>query len=66
MGFGIRGCKVDDQLEFCRLLDRQIARPFPLENAPDIGAGHPGRIQRIGRIADQSASYDLLPPQQPE
>jgi hypothetical protein len=24
------------------LLDRQIARLFPLENASDIGTGHPG------------------------
>src|SRR5262249_29859148 len=43
------------------LLDGQIARIFALENASNIGTGHPRRIQRIGRIADQSAGHDLLP-----
>ena len=32
----LRGSKIDDQVEFCRLLDRQMARLFPFENAADI------------------------------
>src|SRR5262252_10198949 len=33
----IRGLEVDDKLEFGRLLDRQVAGPFSLEDAIDIG-----------------------------
>jgi hypothetical protein len=35
----LRGLEIDYQLDFGGFLDREIARPFTLQNAPDIGAG---------------------------
>jgi hypothetical protein len=38
------GLEVDDQLNFCDLLHRQLGRLFTLENAADVAAGQTPRI----------------------
>src|SRR6516164_244523 len=47
------GLEIDGEFDLGRLLDRQIARLFALENASDIGAGQAKRVLRLGGIADQ-------------
>ena len=45
------GCKVEDQLNFGGLLDRQIGRLLALENPTSIDAGDAERISTTGSVA---------------
>src|SRR5262249_15478786 len=55
-----RGLEVDDQLELCRLLDRQIRSLLPLENPASIGANLAITIQHAGSIANQATRLDEI------
>ena len=47
------GLEVDHQLEFGRLLDRQVSRFGPLENPVDKGRRPIPKLQKIWAVADQ-------------
>ena len=51
------GLEVDDQLEFGRLLDRQVGRLLALENAAGVDASLLVRIRDVGPVAHQSADF---------
>src|SRR5262249_54135385 len=50
----VRGPQVDDELEFGRLLDRQVRGPFPLEDAMDIGRPPPVCLEPPDSIRPQA------------
>src|SRR6516225_1817200 len=54
------GLHVDDQLEFGRLLHREITRVFPLQNPADIHAGLTKGFDGGGRVAYQAAGFGEL------
>src|SRR6516225_5237820 len=58
----LRGLKVDHQLEFCRLLDRQIGRLGAVEDSPCVSAGLAQAIGDPYAIADQAAGRRELAP----
>jgi hypothetical protein len=45
------GLEVDDQLDFHRLLNRQVTRFGTFENSPRVGANLPIGISKVGSIA---------------
>src|SRR5262245_27139261 len=49
------GLEVDDQLEFGRLLHRQVRWLLALEDAIDVAGGAAVGLDRVGPIGDQSA-----------
>src|SRR5262249_3723341 len=49
------GLEVDDQLEFGRILDRQLRGSRPLEYSADIGADQMIRIGVAGSVAHEAA-----------
>src|SRR6202035_5033944 len=51
--------EIYDKLELGRLLDRQFAGLFTLEDAPHIIAGLTKRVGISGAIAHQAACHDL-------
>jgi hypothetical protein len=51
------GGEVDDQIEFCREFDRQVAGLFALED-PDTGAAI--SIRLTWSVADQAANLSVL------
>jgi hypothetical protein len=54
------GClEIDDQLEFCRRLHRQVGRFLTLEDAIDIAGCAPVGVDRIRPIEDQAAARDV-------
>src|SRR5262249_53622492 len=55
------GLEVDIQLEFSRLLDRQVSRLIALENPASIIAGQAVRFRRAPSVAQQTSSHDELP-----
>src|SRR5262249_5570997 len=50
--------EVDHQLELGRLLDRQVTRPFTLEDAIDIGRRLPVCLEQLNPIGHQAAAGD--------
>src|SRR5262249_61283372 len=54
----IRGLEVDDKLEFGRLLDRQVAGPFTLEDAIDIARRLPVAPPHLNPPRHQAAARD--------
>src|SRR5262249_6633100 len=54
----VGGLEVDDNLEFGRLLDRQVAGPFTLEDAIDIGCCLPVCLEQLNPIGHQAAACD--------
>jgi hypothetical protein len=48
--------EIDDQLELCRLLDRQITRLLALEDAIDVASGAPVPVDRVGAVGHQPAA----------
>src|SRR5262249_29121448 len=51
---------IDDQLEFCGLLDRQVGRLLALENPADIRAGQTMRILKTSSVAHQTTGRSML------
>jgi hypothetical protein len=56
----LRRLEIDGQLEFHRLLDRQVGRLFPFENPPDVTAGEAIGIADARSITDQPADVGKL------
>ena len=54
--------EIDHQLEFCRLLDRQIGRLGAVENFSDVDADLAMDRRKAGAIADQTASLGVYAP----
>jgi hypothetical protein len=54
------GLEIDDQLEFGRLLDRQIGRLVALENPPGIDARPAKGIRNVVAVTDQAAVRRIL------
>jgi len=52
--------KVDHQLEFGRLLDRQVGWFFALENATSINAYKPVSVRKIATVAHHATSRRKL------
>src|SRR6516164_4714891 len=48
------GLEVQDHLEFCRKLYREIARLLAAQNAIDIGGGATPRVYRVGSVGEQT------------
>jgi hypothetical protein len=57
---GVGGLEVDDQIEFGRLLDRQVGRFLAFENAPGIDASLVESIAETAAITYQAAGQDIL------
>src|SRR5258708_4592938 len=53
---GFRGLEVDDQLDFRRLLDRQVGWLLALENPADICACRMIGVGKVAAVAHQAAS----------
>src|SRR5262245_60839972 len=47
----LRSLEIDDQLDFCDLLHRQVGRPFALENPAGIDTGLPPSIKIVRSVA---------------
>src|SRR5207248_9295236 len=59
----LRGSQVDRQLEFCRLLHRQVGRLGALEDLPGVDPGLAIGSCVAGSICDQAASpREFAPP----
>jgi hypothetical protein len=54
----LRGLEVDGEVEPSRLLDRQIAGPFAIEDAADMAAGQAKCIRKICPVAGQAPDLD--------
>src|SRR5262249_747650 len=50
------GLEVDEQLDFCDLLYRQVGRPLPLENAAGVDASLTVRLRKTACVTHQAAS----------
>src|SRR5438045_43219 len=57
---GLGGPRVDNKLELCRLLDRQIARLRALEDLVHIAGGTPEVVQRGWSVGKQDACIRKL------
>src|SRR5262245_24675048 len=57
-GFG--GLEIDDQLELCRLLDREIAGLGPLEDLVDIDGGASGLLEEVRYIGHQATLTSVV------
>src|ERR1700730_3049700 len=53
---------MDDQLNFCDLLHRQVGRPFTLENTASIDTGLSPSITNVRSIAHKTADRGELAP----
>jgi hypothetical protein len=58
----LRSFEIDDQLKSCGLLDGQVGRFLPLEDAPGVNAGQIIGIQYVGPIAHQAAGHSGIAP----
>src|SRR5262249_47208713 len=54
------GLEIEDQLNFCDLLHRQIGRLFALETPAGVGPGLPPSIKIVRSIAHKTSSRDVL------
>ncbi len=52
------GLEIDDQLEFGRLLDRQITASGAFQDAIDIARSAAPNVENAGAIRDKAASID--------
>ena len=50
------GLEIDDHLDFCRLLDREVSRPFTFEHAASVTTGYFSRWSKVllGRTGRQA------------
>ena len=55
-----RCLEIDDELEFHRLLDRQVGRLFTFENPPGVAASEAKGIGNTRAVTDQSANVGKL------
>ena len=53
--------KIDDEIEFGRLLDREVGRFRPAQNLIDIVAGAPEQVRVVCSIGHQASRFDELP-----
>src|SRR5262245_16162566 len=51
----VGGLEIDDQLDFRRLLDRQVRRLVALENSPNVSADQTVKFRFAAAIAHQAA-----------
>jgi hypothetical protein len=56
-----RGRQVHDQIEFGRLLDREVARLCPAQNLVDIVGGPPEHVRKVWSIGHQTPRFDEVP-----
>ena len=56
----LRRLEIDGQLEFHRLLDRQVGRLFPFENALGVAAGEAIGIGNTRPVTDQPTDVGKL------
>ena len=54
------GLEVEDHLEFCRKLHREIARLLAAQNAIDISGGATVGVYLIDSVGDQAAVSDKV------
>src|SRR5262249_60257500 len=54
------GGEVDDQIEFCREFDRQVAGLFALEDPADVDTAAAISIRLTWSVADQAANLSVL------
>src|SRR5215470_13776081 len=52
---GLGGLEIDDELEFCRLLDREVCRLCPTQDLRHIGSGASIEIRDVGSEAHEGA-----------
>src|SRR5205085_10312917 len=57
---GMGSLHIDDELEFRRLLDRQVARLHTFQYLVDVGGGSPVEIWVIDAVRDQASGIDEL------
>src|SRR5260370_36276407 len=50
------GLEIDDQLEFGRLLHRQVGRLGALQDMVEIGGRAPGQVRTVDAVRDQAAA----------
>jgi hypothetical protein len=55
----LRGGRIDGQLEFHRLLDRQVGRFFAFENPPDVATGEAVAIGNARSVTDQPTNQSV-------
>ena len=55
------GGQIDDEIEFGRLLDREVARLRPAQNLVDIVGGAPEQVREVWSIGHQTSRFDVLP-----
>src|SRR5690242_20723019 len=58
---GLGGLEVHDQIELCRLLDREVARLAALEDLVHVPGGAPITTNRVRPIGHETAVIDKLP-----
>ena len=54
------GLQVDDEIEFGRLLDREVTRLRPAQNLVDIVSGAPEQVREVCSIGYQTSRFDQL------
>src|SRR5215510_9355340 len=54
------GGKVDDEIEFSRLLDREIAWLRPAQNLVDEVSGAPEQVHEVGAIGHEAPLLDIF------
>jgi hypothetical protein len=55
------GRKIDDKIEFGRLLDRDISRLRTTENLVNVVARTPPHVRKVWSVGHQDARFDMLP-----
>ena len=55
------GLEVDDEVEFGRLLDREVTRLRPAQNLVDIVSGAPEQVRQVCSIGYQTSRVDQFP-----
>ena len=58
---GLGGGQIYDEVEFGRLLDRDIARVGTAQNLVDIVGGAPVQVKEVWSIGDQTCRFDEVP-----
>src|SRR5207253_8206210 len=55
------GRKIDDEIEFGRLLDRDIGRLRPAQNLVNQVAATPPQVREVWSVGHHAARFDVLP-----
>src|ERR1700674_3678301 len=53
------GRQIDDEIEFGRLLDRDVGRLRPAQNLVDIVGGAPEQVREVWPIGHQTSRFDV-------